>query len=64
MLHWLPGRRETDGIWASHWYASVEASTGFGPPPGALPRLTPEAQAIADACAADYAHLHQFRITA
>jgi hypothetical protein len=33
MLHWPPGRRETDGVWAPHWYAAVEASTGFEPPP-------------------------------
>jgi hypothetical protein len=31
MLSWPPGRRETDGIWARHWYESVEASTGFQP---------------------------------
>jgi hypothetical protein len=31
MLSWPPGRRETDGIWAKHWYESVEASTGFAP---------------------------------
>jgi hypothetical protein len=31
MLAWPPGRRATDGIWAPHWYASVEASTGFQP---------------------------------
>jgi len=31
MLSWPPGRRESDGVWAPHWYASVEASTGFGP---------------------------------
>jgi len=31
MLSWLAGRRETDGIWAKHWYENVEASTGFGP---------------------------------
>src|SRR5215472_6552074 len=31
MLHWPPGRRETDGVWAPHWYGSVEASTGFRP---------------------------------
>jgi len=31
MLHWTPGRRSTDGVWAPHWYASVEASTGFAP---------------------------------
>jgi hypothetical protein len=29
MLWWPPGRRETDGIWARHWYERVEASTGF-----------------------------------
>ncbi|MEE2777378.1 MAG: HAD family hydrolase [Acidobacteriota bacterium] len=31
MLSWPPGRRDTDGIWAPHWYTSVEASTGFNP---------------------------------
>lgn len=31
MLSWPPGRRETDGVWAPHWYAAVEASTGFEP---------------------------------
>ncbi|MEQ8846049.1 MAG: hypothetical protein RIB58_14475 [Phycisphaerales bacterium] len=31
MLVWKPGRRPTDGVWAEHWYASVEASTGFAP---------------------------------
>ena len=31
MLSWEPGRRDTDGVWAKHWYASVEASTGFAP---------------------------------
>lgn len=31
MLEWEPGRRPTDGVWARHWYATVETSTGFGP---------------------------------
>jgi hypothetical protein len=31
MLSWPAGPRDTDGVWAPHWYASVEASTGFGP---------------------------------
>jgi hypothetical protein len=31
MLAWPPGRRPTDGVWAPHWYAAVEASTGFAP---------------------------------
>ncbi len=29
MLSWPAGQRETDGVWAKYWYASVEASTGF-----------------------------------
>lgn len=29
MLSWRAGRRESDGVWAKHWYASVEDSTGF-----------------------------------
>lgn len=29
MLAWAPGPRSTDGVWAPHWYASVERSTGF-----------------------------------
>ena len=29
MLSWPPGRRDTDGVWAPYWYASVERSTGF-----------------------------------
>lgn len=31
MLSWRPGRRSTDGVWAEHWYAAVESSTGFAP---------------------------------
>lgn len=32
MLSWPPGLRATDGIWARHWYAEVEKSTGFQSP--------------------------------
>ncbi len=32
MLSWPAGPRATDGVWAKHWYAAVEKSTGFGPP--------------------------------
>ena len=31
MLSWKPGRRDTDGVWAKHWYDAVERSTGFMP---------------------------------
>jgi hypothetical protein len=32
MLSWPAGPRDTDGVWAPHWYASVESSTGFAAP--------------------------------
>jgi hypothetical protein len=63
MLNWPPGRRETDGIWAAHWYESVEASTGFGAPEIRPIELDAAAQAVADACRADYDYLAGFRIT-
>ena len=42
MLAWPAGRRSSDGVWAEHWYGSVEASTSFGPPPAAGPPELPE----------------------
>ena len=31
MLSWPAGPRQTDGIWAKHWYVEVERSTSFRP---------------------------------
>jgi hypothetical protein len=31
MLQWPPGARDSDGVWAPHWYAQVLRSTGFEP---------------------------------
>ncbi len=31
MLHWEPGPRPEDGIWARHWYHAVHESTGWAP---------------------------------
>ena len=31
MLHWTPGARTEDGIWAKYWYHNVHQSTGFVP---------------------------------
>jgi hypothetical protein len=49
MLHWAPGPRDTDGVWAPHWYAAVQASTGFArydPAPAEVPdRLLPLVEA-------------------
>jgi hypothetical protein len=32
MLQWPTGQRKSDGVWASHWYHSVETSSSFAPP--------------------------------
>jgi hypothetical protein len=62
MLSWPPGRRETDGIWAKHWYGAVESSTGFGPPETDHIELPDEAQRVADRCRPYYEQLAQERL--
>ncbi|TNE86311.1 MAG: HAD family hydrolase [Deltaproteobacteria bacterium] len=50
MLSWPPGPRDSDGVWAPHWYASVEESTGFGPPRSEHAEVPPELEDVVDAC--------------
>ena len=38
-LHWPPGPKSYDGIWAPHWYESVWKSEGFGNPQGPIPEV-------------------------
>jgi hypothetical protein len=42
MLCWPPGLRETDGVWAQHWYGEVATSTSFRKPPRHEPQPVPE----------------------
>lgn len=63
MLSWPKGGRPEDGVWASHWYASVHASTGFAGPESALPALPARLQAVADSAMANYQRLHALRLT-
>jgi hypothetical protein len=62
MLFWEPGPRTTDGPWAPHWYATVEASTGFGPPETEPVILPDEARRLADRCRPYYDRLAAHRI--
>lgn len=62
MLNWAPGRRETDGPWAPHWYGAVEKSTGFGSPQSNAVQLPNEARQLAERCRPYYERLAQFRI--
>ena len=62
MLAWEPGRRDTDGPWALHWYATVEASTGFGPPETGPASLPDNARRLADRCRPYYERLAEHRL--
>ena len=54
MLHWPAGQRDSDGLWACHWYDAVIQSTGFGPVNNKPLTLSPEQQQIVDSCQAHY----------
>ena len=62
MLRWAPGRRETDGIWAAHWYNAVEKSTGFGPPEIEPVALSSEDGRLADRIRRFYERLAAHRL--
>lgn len=62
MLHWAPGIHPDDGVWASHWYDAVAASTTFGPPPGALPVLSGAAARVAAECRPLYEAMRAYAI--
>jgi hypothetical protein len=63
MLAWAPGPRSTDGLWAPHWYATVEASSGFGPPETHPVELPDDARRLADRCRPYYDRLAEHRLT-
>lgn len=64
MLSWAAGPRPEDGAWAPYWYASVEKSTGFGPPPGPPPAVPERYKDMLEICEADYAALYARRLRA
>ena len=64
MLSWPAGRRETDGVWAKHWYDTVERSTAFQPyrpKPDPVPTGFEE---LHERCLQPYRRLHAHRLTA
>jgi len=62
MLNWPAGPRDSDGIWAPHWYAAVWNSTGFEPPKPREIHLDGEAARVADACRPLYEKLYRYRL--
>jgi hypothetical protein len=63
MLSWAPGLRETDGIWAKHWYGEVAESTGFRKPTSREPHPAPERlREVHDRARECYDRLHPHRL--
>lgn len=65
MLSWPAGPRDTDGVWAPHWYAGVEASTGFAPySPGSGDPLPERLWPLLEECRPYYDALAPYRLAA
>lgn len=62
MLSWPAGRRVSDGVWAAHWYDSVERSTGFAPPRATPTPLEGRAADIEAECRPLYDALRRHRL--
>jgi hypothetical protein len=62
MLAWAPGPRATDGVWAPHWYARVQASSGFGPYDPRPAEVPARLGGLVEAAAASYEELAAHRL--
>ena len=62
MLSWPAGPRDSDGVWAPHWYAAVWKSTGFEPWRPREITLSDHDAAVAEACRPVYAALYERRV--
>jgi hypothetical protein len=62
MLSWPAGPRDSDGVWAPHWYDSVWASTGFQPWRPRQTSLSDHDAAVAEACRQVYEALYDRRV--
>ena len=63
MLSWDPGPRETDGVWAPHWYAAVEASTGFAPYKAKTEEVPGHLRDLLKECQRHYDELYDKKLT-
>ena len=62
MLHWPKGLRQSDGVWASHWYNKVAESSSFVAWKEKRETLTDEQQSVVDECMPHYEYLHKRRL--
>lgn len=64
MRRWPAGPRESDGVWARHWYAAVERSTGFEPYQPREEAVPARLQPVLTECRAYYNTMQAHRLTA
>ncbi len=62
MLAWPAGKRDSDGVWASHWYNRVEQSTSFAPYVQPELNLSAEQQAVVEQCMPFYQEMFERRV--
>ena len=62
MLSWPSGPRDSDGVWAPHWYAAVWSSTGFKPWRPRQTNLSGHGAEVAEACRPFYDELYARRV--
>jgi hypothetical protein len=63
MLSWPAGLRDTDGVWAKHWYGEVATSTGFRAPARREPDSVPEKlREVHERAREFYERLHAHRL--
>jgi len=62
MLAWPAGPRDSDGVWAPHWYDAVWASTGFAPYRPRQVELDAHDSDVARACRPAYERLRALRL--
>lgn len=62
MLSWPPGLRETDGVWAKHWYGEVAKTTSFQPHRPEHREVPECLSKIYDRCRECYERLYEWRL--
>ena len=62
MLAWPSGPRDSDGVWAPHWYASAWASTGFEPYRKRNITTPSQYRALVDECHSLYESMYARRL--
>jgi hypothetical protein len=62
MLSWPPGLRDTDGVWAKHWYGEVARSTSFQPYRPKNEPVPERLREIYTQCRECYERLYEYRL--